>query len=43
MEVFRASPYNLVQGDFIVAKVQALNVIDWSAESDASAGTPAEV
>jgi hypothetical protein len=30
MQTFIEAPYNLVQGDLIIATVQALNSIGWS-------------
>lgn len=38
MSVLRDAPFNLAQGDPIVVKAQALNVIGWSADSSIDSG-----
>lgn len=43
ISVLRASPYNLVQGDLIIAKMEANNVIGWSEESTVDGLSTAEV
>jgi hypothetical protein len=41
--ILRAAPYSLVQGDLVIAKVQAQNPIGWSAESAINAAVRAAI